>query len=142
MPKKPMPSILKSAQMLMDDFAYLDDWEERYRYIIDLGDQLPSFADHLKIKANQLSGCTSQVWFSHEYKDAKIFLAATSDSSIVRGLIAVLFTLYNQRHPDEILTYNANDLFTNIGLTQHLSPSRSNGFHAMLTKIKTIAKNP
>jgi cysteine desulfuration protein SufE len=125
----------KEAQALIDDFALFSDWEERYAYLIDLGKQLPPMDAALKTPATLVPGCTSKVWMVTEEKDGKMYFLADSDAHIVRGLIAVLLKIYQGRSPEEIKEIDIKDIFAQLGLESHLSPSRRNGFFAMVGKI-------
>ena len=129
----------QAAENLLSDFEYFDNWEDRYSYIIDLGDKLPDFPEQQKIESHRVQGCVSQVWLNHHDDNGKIYFAATSDSRIVCGLIAILLAIYNGRNASEILNHDSTVFFDRLGFRQHLSPSRSNGFAAMVAKIKNIA---
>jgi cysteine desulfuration protein SufE len=128
---------------LVENFALFDDWEDRYRYLIDLGRKLPPFPDALKTEANKVRGCMSQVWMvpGHPAADTSRFaFAADSDAHIVKGLIAVLGILFAGKTTAEIKTIDPEEAFRAIGLDQHLSPSRRNGLVSMVEKIKTYAE--
>lgn len=131
-----------SFEELKENFALFDDWEDRYRYLIDLGRKLPPFPDVLKTEANKVRGCMSQVWMvpGHPAGDpARFAFAADSDAHIVKGLIAVLGTLFSGKSPEEITRTDTEAAFHALGLDQHLSPSRRNGLVSMVEKIKTYA---
>lgn len=128
---------------LTENFALFDDWEDRYRYLIDLGRKLPAFPDALKTEANKVRGCMSQVWMvpGHPNGDPSRFaFAADSDAHIVKGLIAVLGILFSGKTPMEIGSTDTEAAFHALGLDQHLSPSRRNGLVSMVEKIKTYAQ--
>ena len=131
-------SIATAQQELVEEFDFFDDWMDKYQYIIDLGKQLPEFPEELKTDENKITGCQSQVWIHHEFTDGKIKLQAISDAAIVSGLIALLMKIYNERNPKEILTTEPTFL-ADLGLDKHLSPTRSNGLHAMLKRISELA---
>ncbi len=131
-------SIETVQQDIIDEFSFLGDWMERYQFIIDMGRQLPAFPDELKSEDNRLHGCQSQVWLHSEQDDDRLNIIATSDSAIVSGLIALLIRVYSGRTPKEILT-TSPEFITAIGLAKHLSPTRSNGLHAMLQAIRDYA---
>lgn len=131
-------SIATAQQELVEEFDFFDDWMDKYQYIIDLGKQLPEFPEELKTDENKITGCQSQVWIHHEFTDGKIKLQAISDAAIVSGLIALLMKIYNERSPQEILTTQPTFL-ADLGLDKHLSPTRSNGLHAMLKRISELA---
>lgn len=126
---------------LIDNFAFLDDWEERYAYLIDLGRKLPEFPDSERVAANKVEGCMSQVWMIGGVgADGRFHFRADSDSHIVRGLIAVLRAAYAGRSPDEIGRTDISDIFEQLGLSEHLSPNRRNGFYAMVRRINELAR--
>ena len=125
---------------IIETFSFLDDWATRYEHIIDLGKGLDDFPDRLKIPSNKIEGCQSQVWVHCEAKDGLLHFSATSDSTIVRGLIALLLSAYSSRSPKEILT-NPPDFLEKIELSSHLSPTRSNGLAALVGHIQTTASN-
>lgn len=127
---------------LADNFELFDDWEDRYRYIIDLGKKLPDFPDSYKTDAFKVRGCMSQVWLvpSHLPGDESRFaFAADSDAHIVKGLIHVLASLYTGKVRTEVAAVDAEDAFRALGLDQHLSPSRRNGLVSMVERIKSAA---
>ena len=125
---------------LQENFALLDDWEDRYRYLIDLGKKLPAFPDALKDDAHKVRGCMSRVWLVPGHtKDGNFAFAADSDAHIVKGLIAVLGILFSGKPANEVARGDAEAAFKSLGLDQHLSPSRRNGLVAMVAKIKQYA---
>jgi cysteine desulfuration protein SufE len=127
---------------LYEFFEFIDDWEERYGYIIDLGRKLPVLDDEYKVEANKVHGCTSQVWLIHKISDSApptIDLTADSDALIVKGLIAILMTLYSGKTPAEILETDAKTVFERLGLERHLSPNRRSGFFSMVGRVKELA---
>ncbi len=123
---------------LFENFSYLSDWEDKYRYLIELGDALPPFNEADKTEANKVDGCMSQVWFTFDKKDNAFYFNATSDAHIVRGLEAVLLTLINGKSGKEISSFDLEAAFKKLGLENHLSPTRRNGFFAMIDRIKKI----
>ena len=125
---------------LLENFSYLDSWEDKYKYLIELGDELPPFSDADKTDANKVEGCMSQVWFTHQMSGDKYIFNATSDAHIVRGLEAVLLMLINGKTGAEIQKTDILGAFQQMGLEEHLSPTRRNGFYAMINRIKEIAK--
>lgn len=131
---------------LFDEFDELPDWEDRYGYIIELGEDLPELPAEHKVEANRVQGCQSNVWLiprpkpAHNGHEAQFEFLADSDSQIVRGLIAILMAAYSGKTPREVAAFDVNGLFTRIGLRQNLSPSRSNGFHSMVKRIQTLAQ--
>lgn len=123
---------------LIEEFAFFDNWMDRYQYIIDLGRRLPEFPEADKTEANKIKGCQSQVWFVAEKNDDKLEFRAISDAAIVSGLIALLLRIYSNRRPQDILDTPA-DFVAALQFEQHLSPTRSNGLSAMLQAIRTLA---
>jgi cysteine desulfuration protein SufE len=127
------------------DFALLDEWEDRYRYLIELGRSLPPFPETLRTDANKVRGCVSQVWLASGVKPngsagPVLEFQGDSDAHIVRGLVAVLLTLVNGKSPAEVLAADAKALFAELGLAQHLTPQRSNGFFSMVERIRADAR--
>jgi len=124
-----------------EDFEFLDDWEERYAYIIDMGKQLPEFPDDERRDGNYVHGCQSQVWLTHHLDEVsgKLYLLIDSDAMIVRGLAAIILIALNGREPRELLTTDIDELFEQLDLFRHISPTRGNGLRAMVGKIRDIA---
>lgn len=127
---------------ILEDLEFFDDWEDRYRYIIDLGKKLPPMAEDQKTDANFVHGCQSQVWISAQQDTAnnKLNFQVDSDAHIVRGLAAMVMAAYNQRSPQEILDFNVDEYFGKTQLIQHLSPTRGNGLKSMVAKIRAAAQ--
>ncbi|MDY6408041.1 MAG: SufE family protein [Pseudomonadota bacterium] len=123
---------------LFDNFSYLTEWEDKYRYLIELGDSLPPFPDSDKTEAHRVDGCQSQVWFTVQKQGEAYYFNATSDAHIVRGLEAVLITLINGKTAFEIRDLDLEGAFVRLGLGEHLSPTRRNGFFAMIGRIREI----
>jgi len=119
---------------LVEEFEIFEDWMARYEYVIDLGKQLPEFADEWKTESNKIHGCQSQVWLNMALDDGKLHIDGTSDASIVAGLVAIVLRVYSGQTPQAILDAKP-DFIADIGFTDHLSPTRSNGLHAMLRAI-------
>ena len=133
-------SEIEQAQSeLVGEFRLFDDWMGRYEYLIDLGKQLPEFPADWQNEDNRIHGCQSQVWIHSELRDGRLHFDGTSDAAIVRGLIAVLFRVFNDRRPEDLLE-SRPDFLADIGFAQHLSPTRSNGLHAMLESIYRRAR--
>ncbi len=135
--------MIPTIDELMENFEFLDDWEDRYRYIIDLGRKLPEMAEADKTEANKVRGCVSQVWMvSHQQagEPPRLEFIADSDAHIVKGLIAILLAVYSGKTPDEILAVDIDEIFTQLGLEGHISPNRRNGFFSMVERIKTLAR--
>jgi cysteine desulfuration protein SufE len=134
------PDTQQEIDDLIEEFAFLGDWEERYRYLIDLGQALPPLLESEKTDFNKVKGCTSRVWLKVDPPESGRFVfRADSDAHIVKGLAALLVRLYSNRCPDDIAEIDARDVLTRIGLSEHLSPQRSNGLNAMIARIRREA---
>lgn len=125
---------------IAENLTYLDDWEDRYRYIIELGQALPPLAESEKNAATKVSGCVSQVWLVSERAGDLLRYRGESDAMIVRGLAAILIALYSGRPAREIAETDAIALFDELGLREHLSTQRSNGLVAMVNRIRSEAR--
>lgn len=130
-----------TSEDIVDTLSFFDDWEERYKYIIDLGKELPAMPDNKKNEHFLLRGCQSQVWIDHEEKDGKLLFEADSDAHIVRGLLGMVLAAYNQKTPEDILAFDIEDYFKQVDLVKHLSPTRGNGLRAMVKKIQDTASS-
>ena len=128
-----------SLETLLEDFALFDDWEERYRFIIELGNGLAPLSDAEHNEANKVPGCVSQVWLVTEAQDDRLHFRGDSDAHIVRGLVAILLDLYKGKTRAEIASFDAESAFSQLGLSEHLTPQRSNGFYAMVQRIRNDA---
>lgn len=124
---------------LRENFALLDEWEDKYTYIIDLGKQLPVLAEEYKTEANKVKGCTSQVWLVHEKEGDKHNFSINSDALIVQGLAAILMCAFNGKTAAEMEDVPIADIFAELGLASQLSPNRRNGFAAMAQKMLAYA---
>ncbi len=129
---------------IRDDFALLDDWEDRFRYVIELGKALPAFPEAERTDTNKVRGCASQVWLSTQVAPggdgvSRLHFEGDSDAHLVRGLIAILLAIYNDRTPAEILSADAHKIFHELGLAEHLTPQRSNGFASMVNRVRADA---
>jgi cysteine desulfuration protein SufE len=134
-----------SIDEIVDNFSLLDAWDDRYRYVIELGRELAPLPESARTDANKVQGCASQVWLSTEvHPDGeagpRLTFMGDSDAHIVRGLIAVLFALYSGRQAREILTTDALAMFDQMGLREHLTPQRSNGLRSMVERIRAEAR--
>ena len=130
---------------IIDNFSLLDEWDDRYRYLIELGRQLPPLAAAAHTDANKVQGCASQVWLDTRVRPNGaggpiLNFEGDSDAHIVRGLIAVLFAMYSGRSASDILSTDAIALFEKMGLREHLTPQRSNGFRSMVERIRADAR--
>ena len=126
---------------VLDGFEFLDDWEERYAFIIDLGKQLPAFPDDERREENYVHGCQSQVWLIHHYDEqsGKLYLLIDSDAIIVRGLAAIILVALNGKSPRDLLATDIDELFEQLDLFRHISPTRGHGLRAMVGKIRDVA---
>lgn len=131
-------SIQKVQNEIIDEFSFLENWEDRYEYMIDLGKSLPLMDDQYKKDENLIKGCQSKVWLYAEYKDGKVFYTADSDAIITKGIVAVLIRVYSGHSPEEILQADT-DFINQIGLKEHLSPTRANGLVSMIEQMKRYA---
>ncbi len=126
---------------LIDNFELLEDWEDKYRYIIDLGTKLEPLDEKFKTEDWKVRGCTSQVWLVPEVKNGIIHFYGDSDASIVKGIIAIVFIIYSNKSAQAIKEIAVENIFAKLGLEEHLSPSRRNGLVSMVEKIKYYADN-
>lgn len=124
---------------LVDTFEFLDDWEDRYRHVIDMGKAMDPLEDAFRVPATKVDGCASQVWLVPKVEDGIFRFRGDSDAMIVRGLIAVLLTLYNNQPADQVVSLDAAAALGRLGLNDHLSAQRSNGLRAMVERIQTVA---
>ncbi len=124
---------------IKDTFAFFDDWEDKYRFVIDLGKSLPDLPDSDKIDENLVRGCQSQVWLTFRQSGNQLHLAMDSDAFIVRGLIQIVLSALNDRSSSEILEFDVEGLFSELDLLAHLSPTRGNGLRSMIERIREIA---
>jgi cysteine desulfuration protein SufE len=130
---------------IIDNFAVLDDWDERYRYVIELGRGLAVLPESERTESNKVQGCASQVWLTSRARPdgaagPVLSFIGDSDAHIVRGLIAILFALYSDKPAREILSTDAISVFERLGLREHLTPQRSNGFRSMVERIREDAR--
>jgi len=130
----------KEIKELVEDFSFFESWEDKYQYLIDMGRNVPQMDDKLKIEENKLRGCQSVVYFSNTFNDnGTITFIANSDAAIVQGLIALMLKVFSEKKPQEILDTDITFL-KEIGLDEHLSPTRKNGLSSLVTSIKNAAK--
>ncbi|MDB2578527.1 MAG: SufE family protein [Tateyamaria sp.] len=123
----------------VEDFEFLEDWEDRYRYVIEQGKAMDPLPDALKVPATKVDGCASQVWLHPVIEDGIFRFDGDSDAMIVKGLIAVLRSLYNGLEASAVLDVDARAEMTRLGLNDHLSAQRSNGLRAMIERIRMVA---
>jgi len=130
---------------IIENFSLLDEWDDRYRYVIELGRSLAALAERDRSDANKVQGCASQVWLATTVQPngpegPVLSFTGDSDAHIVRGLVAILLMIYSGKHARDILATDAVALFERLGLREHLTPQRSNGFRSMVERIKSDAR--
>lgn len=131
-------NIEEKQKSVVEEFSIFDDWMDKYEYLIDLGNELAEMPENLKTNEHLIEGCQSKVWVSAELMDGKVFFTADSDAIITKGIISLLIKVLSGHSPSEI--YEADLFFVkNIGLDQHLSPTRSNGLLSMIKQMKLYA---
>jgi len=130
----------ENIQSMIEDFAFLTDWEDRYTHVIDMGRQLPPLSDAERNPATKVNGCVSQVWLVSDIVDGKLMFRGDSDAHIVKGLVAVALEIFSSRTPNEIARLDAEAILAKLDLSEHLSPQRSNGLKAMIARIKSEAE--
>lgn len=131
-------SIKEIQDEIIDEFSMFDDWEERYQYVIDLGKTLPLIEEQYKTDDNIIKGCQSRVWLHAEEKDGNVAFTADSDAILTKGLIAIMIRVFSGQKPEAILNADT-DFVDEIGLKEHLSPTRANGLVSMIKQIKMYA---
>ncbi len=130
--------IRENEEKIIKDFQNLQTWEDKYKYIIDLGKELNEFPEEYRTDKYKIKGCQSQVWLHADFKDGKIYFQADSDAMIVKGLASMLLKVYSGHCPSEILS-SPPEFLKEIGISQHLSPTRNNGLSSMLKQIQMYA---
>lgn len=133
-------NLIEREKNIISDFNFLESWDQKYEFLIDLGKELPVMSESLKVEENLIKGCQSNVWLSSYLKDEKICFLADSDALITRGLIALLLKVFSNARAKEIALFDLK-LISQIGLDKHLSMNRSNGLVKMIEKIKEISLN-
>jgi cysteine desulfuration protein SufE len=128
-----------TADDIIDTLGFFDSWEDRYKYIIDLGKELPPLPEHFRTDEYLVRGCQSQVWLVHDLRDQHLFFQADSDAFIVKGLLGVVLAAYNGKTPAQVLAVDIAAYFDSLSLLQHLSSTRGNGLKAMVKRIQDIA---
>ncbi len=136
---------MAEIEEIIENFSILDQWDDRYRYLIELGRELAPLAETAHSSVNKVQGCASQVWLDTDVRangagGPVLVFTGDSDAHIVRGLIAILFAIYSGKHAKDILAIDAIALFERMGLRQHLTPQRSNGFRSMVERIRSDAR--
>lgn len=124
-----------------ETFEFMDEWEDRYRFIIDLGRNLPEFDEAGQTEENRVHGCSSKVWLVYDREGDKILFRGDSDAHIVKGLVALILMIFSEKTPKEILETDADNILNELGLSQHLSPMRTNGLFSMVERIKSIGES-
>lgn len=125
---------------ILDSLSFFDSWEDRYKYIIDLGRELPPLDEQARVEQNMVRGCQSQVWLTSRNEGGRLYFDADSDAFIVKGLLAVVLAAYNGRTPEEILAFDIEEYFSRLNLLKHLSVTRGNGLRAMVKRIRDTAQ--
>ena len=136
----PRTTISEEQENIIEEFSFFEDWMDKYQYLIDIGRKLPKMPEEYLRDEFKLKGCQSQVWFVGEAVDDRLVFRASSDAAIVAGLIAILLRIYSNRTPTEILSVKPS-FIADIGLEEHLSPTRKNGLGAMLQSIMKRAES-
>jgi cysteine desulfuration protein SufE len=131
-------TIKEIQEDIIEEFSMFDDWEERYQYMIDLGKTLPLIDEQYKTESNIIKGCQSKVWVHAEMHDEKIVFTADSDAIITKGIIAILIRVFSNQHPKDIIEAETS-FIDEIGLKEHLSPTRANGLVSMIKQLKMYA---
>lgn len=130
---------MESIETLIDNFSLLESWEDKYQYLIDLGEALPTLDESLKNDTFRVMGCQSQVWLVPQIENNKFYFQADSDAIIVKGIIYILEAIYSGKDTNEIKNIEVEKIFATLGLEEHLSPSRRNGMVSMVEKIRFYA---
>ncbi|WP_306118148.1 MULTISPECIES: SufE family protein [unclassified Roseitalea] len=139
-------TMARDIDAIIDDFDLLEDWEDKYRYVIELGRELPELTDEERSEANRVQGCVSQVWLvadrlnGSEAGEHRVGFRADSDAHIVRGLASIMVSALSGKPAGEIIDFDAEALFRRIGLDSHLTPQRSNGLRSMVDRMKAEAR--
>lgn len=131
---------IATVEEILEDLSFFDDWEERYKYIIDLGKDLPEMDPKLQTRDRLVKGCQSQVWMDVQTDGNKLHFVVDSDAVIVKGLLVLVMAAFDNKTPSEIVAFDIDGYFNQLDLESHLSPSRGNGLRAIVAKIQNIAK--
>ena len=129
-----------SSEDIVETLGFFEAWEDRYKYIIDLGKELPAMDDALHTEERLVRGCQSQVWIDTALENDRLQISVDSDAFIVKGLLAVVLAAYNNNTPAQVLAFNVDEYFEQLQLLNHLSPTRGNGLRAMVARIRQIAE--
>ncbi|MBP5215837.1 MAG: SufE family protein [Alphaproteobacteria bacterium] len=128
-----------TVEELVENFSFFENWEEKYQYVIDLGRQLEPLPEELKTEIWKIKGCQSQVWLVPEFKQNSLHFRGDSDAILVKGIIAIVLIIFNDKSAEEIKTIDVSEIFAKLGLEENLTPSRRNGMMSMVAKIKEYA---
>ena len=129
-----------TTEDIIDTLSFFDSWEDRYKYIIDLGKEIPELDSRFKNDDYIVRGCQSQVWIHHHFDGSNLWFDADSDAFIVKGLLGVVLAAYNGQKPEQVIAFDIESYFDSLGLLKHLSQTRGNGLKAMVAKIKNMAE--
>ena len=129
-----------SSDDILDTLGFFDSWEDRYKYIIDLGRELPELAEEFHTADRLVRGCQSQVWIETTLQDGKLELSVDSDAFIVKGLLGIVLAAYNNKTPAQVLDFDIEAYFEQLDLLKHLSATRGNGLRAMVARVRGIAQ--
>ena len=129
-----------SSDDIIDTLTFFDAWDERYKYIIDLGKELPPMPEELKTDERKVRGCQSQVWIDFNMDNGRLQMMVDSDAFIVKGLLGVVLAALNNKAPDAVLAFDMEEYFERLDLLNHLSPGRGNGLRAMVARIREVAE--
>jgi len=135
-----MSKMMKKLDEIVDIFELLGDWDQRYQYLIELGEKLPAMPEHTKTSENQVHGCMSQVWVTATCKENRIQFTGDSDTSVIKGILALLIDLCNDMSVAQINTIDMDEIFTRLNLDEHLSPNRHVGVYAIFDLMKRKAQ--
>ena len=137
--------MLPPIDEILANFEFLDDWDERYRYLIELGRMLPALPEEARTDRNKVQGCASQVWLVTDFEcgagHPRLEIVGDSDAHIVRGLVAILIALYRGKSPEVVARLDPAAIFKDLGLSEHLTPQRSNGVRSMVERIRSDARS-
>lgn len=125
---------------IVDDFDFIDDWDEKYIYIIDLGRKLPEFPEDLRSEETRVRGCASQVWLDARFENDQLLLAGDSDATIVKGLVATVIALYQGLSPTAVTALDAEAALAKLDLAEHITPQRANGVASMIARLRGVAE--
>ena len=134
---------MERLERIVDAFAFFEDWEDKYNYLAELGERLPALPEEYKTPEHQVHGCVSQVWILAKVDHSQgpvLNLRADSDTAIIKGIVAILLAVYSGKRPEEIEAIDADAIFAELGIYDHLSPNRHVGVYAMIEKIRAVAR--